>query len=680
MLVLGGATGVAVLAGCGGGKSSSNNQQTGITRVRARMTVNWAEKTRGVVGGPASALSGRLIFKGAGPNGEDLIYTLDRPAGAGAVNQDLETPFDLESGKRYEIVFQFFAQPSAQQAAENLVALISAFVPLDASGVLKTEEATTGDGQPVAFSTQLAYDQLILAPSQRVRVGESVDLVYVAHNTSTGAYVALPLGAGSYNIVSGGEFLRVENGQAIGVAPGVAEVTVTVDGKTSEPVPIQVFASISGAFGITRVDGIEQGYYSYYGSTGYGYNALRLNDNGVIVGSQINRDAAGATVNERAAQWQAGIVTPLGVLPGGDNSGATDINGSGQIVGTSEILITGSLPDETYDDYTVPRAFLFQNGQMNDLGVLPSPDSTSGYERSYGVGISENGLVVGSSYYSNNAGNDYGERAFLWQNGQFTNIGTPRSLPYGYSLAQDVNNSGMVIGVSYEDDPNNPDDDYYGAFVWQNGAFTDLSTLFGAPGDYDFTFAADLNENGQVIGSSYDENGQDLNGDGFPDYDFRAFVWQNGQVTVLPDLNLSEYYFYDYAFAYSINNNGEIVGESGGVAVMWINNQIIDLNDTINADSGLYLARALRINNNRQILCEAYDTVTSAYYLVLLNYDPNGTVTRQKRASFALTTKSLKAGLRSRKIEAPHVAFSKAAKTRAQKAQQAARSHAQKVK
>ena len=79
-------------------------------------------------------------------------------------------------------------------------------------------------------------------------------------------------------------------------------------------------------------------------------------------------------------QHQSYTVTDLGTLPGDSYSTATAINGSGQVVGYSYI-------DEGYQ-----HAFLYENGQMVDLGTLPASHSYP-YSRAYG--INDSGQVVG---------------------------------------------------------------------------------------------------------------------------------------------------------------------------------------------------------------------------------------------------------------------------------------------
>jgi probable HAF family extracellular repeat protein len=80
-----------------------------------------------------------------------------------------------------------------------------------------------------------------------------------------------------------------------------------------------------------------------------------------------------------------------------------------------------------------PRAFLYSNGQMADLGSLGGGSST-------GTGINDAGQVTG---YSDTpvVGRTH---AFLYNNGQMIDLGT---LPGGnYSVGYGINNAGQVTG------------------------------------------------------------------------------------------------------------------------------------------------------------------------------------------------------------------------------------------
>lgn len=83
------------------------------------------------------------------------------------------------------------------------------------------------------------------------------------------------------------------------------------------------------------------------------------------------------------AYGQVYILTDLGFLPNGKESVATSINNRGQVVGRSRVVFAGGNESE--------RAFLWQNGQMTELGDLPGFSNTPNFATS----INNNGQIVG---------------------------------------------------------------------------------------------------------------------------------------------------------------------------------------------------------------------------------------------------------------------------------------------
>ena len=114
-------------------------------------------------------------------------------------------------------------------------------------------------------------------------------------------------------------------------------------------------------------------------------SAHDINNRGEIVG----RTSEGATV------WRNGQLELLGSLGTHGESWAEGINNKGQIVGASWASHTSSLPHIS--------AFLWENGEMRDLGTLGG--------RAYACAISDNGTVVG--YYMQVPG-VYSPRAAMW--------------------------------------------------------------------------------------------------------------------------------------------------------------------------------------------------------------------------------------------------------------------------
>ena len=297
--------------------------------------------------------------------------------------------------------------------------------------------------------------------------------------------------------------------------------------------------------------------------------ALDLNDAGQVVG------IAGGN---RAFRWQNGTKVDLGTL-GGSSASASGINEAGQVVGYSALTTP---PSGTH-------AALWSNGTITDL----TPQLGTN-ESGWATAINESGQVVGNIGYA---------EAFLWQNGVRTPLG---DLGGGSSAANDINDSGVVVGSSSTDESASLGFMAH-PFVWQNGVMTDLGLLAG---DEDGGAAA-INNAGQIVGSS---------GRTDPDtYEsfYRAFLYSNGVMTALP-VPSSE------AYAGDINDAGVVVGSmraAGGFSNfhgwVYVDGIVTNLNTLIPAGTGLHIAYANAINNAGQIAATAFDA-QGRYHAVLL--------------------------------------------------------------
>ncbi len=208
--------------------------------------------------------------------------------------------------------------------------------------------------------------------------------------------------------------------------------------------------------------------------------ALAVNDAGLVAG----RAASGELV-----LWQDGKVTPLGV--NGDVGGMND---QGAVAGS-------------FDDAAGTHPFLYAEGKVHDLGG-------QGAARA----VNDRGQVVGRS----------GGHAFLYAKGAMRDLGTVGG---GYSLANDINERGEVVGFST--DPH--------AIPTP---FIDDGTMRALPGG-GYASAIGINNRGQVVASAEGRHG---------------YLVESGHVYWLSDLPAVREKGWHHMEPTGINDRGWIVG------------------------------------------------------------------------------------------------------------------------
>jgi probable HAF family extracellular repeat protein len=320
-----------------------------------------------------------------------------------------------------------------------------------------------------------------------------------------------------------------------------------------------------------------------------------------------------------AFQWQKGVLTDLGALPGGNNSFTTWISANGLIAGFSEngvidpqfglpqvnavlwkdgeiidlggyfsqafaVNNRGQVVGSTFNRATLPalnfHAFLWQNGEMQDLGTLGGPGSFAFF-------VNEPGQIAGVSFPNSNATTNcafaFVTHPFLWDNGKMVDLGT---LGGTCGLPMALNNRGQVVGQS-----NLAGDQTAHPFLWDKGTLNDLGTLGGTFGD-----ALWVNDAGEIVGGATNQN----------DQAFLAFLWKNGVMTNLGTLDGDACSGADY-----INSKRQVVGTSAKTcafaaadrhAFLWENGQMIDLNVFLPPTSSLQqLTDGYNINDRGEI-------------------------------------------------------------------------------
>jgi probable HAF family extracellular repeat protein len=241
-------------------------------------------------------------------------------------------------------------------------------------------------------------------------------------------------------------------------------------------------------------------------------NDPAINERGQVAGTSTT--AAGYS---RAFLWEDGRVRDLGVLPGDTNSGVVAINDRGQVVGTSWTYAT------TGAGHPFPgHAFLWENGRMRDLGVLPGSDASEP------VGINRYGQITGTTTY------DLGPwRAVIWQGGKMKGLGT---LPGANdSQAAAINDAGQIAGSSGGS-----------AFVWQNGRMRELGNLPG----YSAQWVNGINDLGQIVGSARS-----------PAQNALPVLWQKGEMRLFRLSTLWE--------PLAINDRGQVVLNFDNEWILW---------------------------------------------------------------------------------------------------------------
>ncbi len=279
-----------------------------------------------------------------------------------------------------------------------------------------------------------------------------------------------------------------------------------------------------------------------------------------------------------SASWPHYAVTNLGTLGGSNSNGYSGVTNRGWVSGDSSLS-----GDKT------EHAFVWRDGVMTDLGTLGGPNSSTGFPQK-----NDFGLIVGTAQGSQIdplqeywgaglgcpkavpcAGYKNLEFGFRWQNGVMTALPT---LGGNNSVAFGDNNLGQVAGAAETatKDPRCVPPQVLDIKAVVYGPRGEVQQQLPAfPGDA-LSAAVGINDNGDVVGVS-GGCGVPVESN-IPALARHAVVWRKGSVFDLGGLGGKM-----NNLAIVINNAGQIAGQSdlpGDTtthAVLWQNGAITDL-------------------------------------------------------------------------------------------------------
>jgi hypothetical protein len=215
---------VAVLSGCGGGGGG----HTETTVSNAQFRVMWPERTRDLLPvSLTSAQSATVTLTGAGNANGNVTVNINRdPAKPEGYIGTYTIPQAITPSKLGSITATFYAQANQGGA---IVGTATSTAMLNGNSV---------EFAPITLSGRIVE---VVGTETTVQVGDpATQLLFTAKDENANT-VAVSPGSASWNVVEGDDFINVTaDGMAAGVALGTAQVTVTVDGISSQPTPIHV--------------------------------------------------------------------------------------------------------------------------------------------------------------------------------------------------------------------------------------------------------------------------------------------------------------------------------------------------------------------------------------------------------------------------------------------------------
>jgi hypothetical protein len=239
---------------------------------------------------------------------------------------------------------------------------------------------------------------------------------------------------------------------------------------------------------------------------------VRINDNNQIAGLHLRNVPCCGPVTQ-VAYWPTPASEPIlvGTLAA-NNDGigyVGGINAAGRVAGESALN-----PYNRYNAYSYSQA----NGEF----ALPQLNGSD--QGNAAFGINDQNIIVGEAF----VGPD--RRAVRWNtNGTVTNLNTLPNGLTGGSAAHDINNSGVIVGYSFPLPTR--------AVIWQPGSTTPVS--IGALASSQQSLANAINNAGVVVGKSGDRGFVWTSGLGMVDLNLQVNNLQGHQIIEATDVNES---------------------------------------------------------------------------------------------------------------------------------------------
>jgi probable HAF family extracellular repeat protein len=245
--------------------------------------------------------------------------------------------------------------------------------------------------------------------------------------------------------------------------------------------------------------------------------AYAVNDSNQITGESNSHN------NTHAFLYQNGQISDLGTLTsgGGGYSSGHAINRTGQVAGETSLALASTI-----------HAALFSGGSINDLGAL-------GGDYSAAFGINDSGIIIGESEVVQQGVTNV--HAFVYTNGTGGGLVDLGTLGGNYSSAKGVNDSGTVVG---EAETVMGGTTLLHAFSYRNGVMSDLGTLGGSSSS-----ASAINSAGSIVGYANDSNEV-----------ANAFLYDGSKMINLLTRLPANSGWTNLASAEGINDAGQIIG------------------------------------------------------------------------------------------------------------------------